>query len=84
MGAELLREGSPPPTCHVSHVTCHMSHVTCHMSQRGSDGPEFFITFYAILMPLLDFLVFRIHIGVIFNLMLHSYIVMYCCYMHIQ
>ena len=35
----LLRECSPPQTCHVScvmcqvsRVTCHVSHVTCHMS----------------------------------------------------
>ena len=27
-----MREGSPPPTCHVSGVTCHMTLVTCHMS----------------------------------------------------
>ena len=26
-----MREGSPYPTCHVSHVKCHMS-VMCHMS----------------------------------------------------
>ena len=32
-GAEILREGSPSPTCHVSCVTCHMSHVMCHMSR---------------------------------------------------
>ena len=25
-----MRECSPPPTCHVSHVTFHMSHVTYH------------------------------------------------------
>ena len=31
-GADVLREGSPPPTCHVSHVTCHLSHVNCHVS----------------------------------------------------
>ena len=37
--AEILREGSPPPTCpvsgvtfHVSNATCQMSHVMCHMS----------------------------------------------------
>ena len=23
-----MREGPPPPTCHVSCVTCHVSHVT--------------------------------------------------------
>ena len=28
----MLREGSPPPTCHVSHVTCHVLCVMCHMS----------------------------------------------------
>ena len=31
-----FREGSPPPTCHMSCVTCHLSHascVTCHMSK---------------------------------------------------
>ena len=26
----MLREGSPPLTCHVSGVICHMSRVTCH------------------------------------------------------
>ena len=31
-GDQNLREGSPPPTCHVSHVTCHESCVMCHMS----------------------------------------------------
>ena len=30
-GAEILREGLPPPTCHVPGVTCHESRVTCHM-----------------------------------------------------
>ena len=28
----MLREGSPPPTCHMSHVTGHLSHVMCHVS----------------------------------------------------
>ena len=28
----MLREGSPPPTCHLSYVLCHVSHVTRHMS----------------------------------------------------
>ena len=28
----LLRQCSPPTTCHMSRVTCHMSCVTCHMS----------------------------------------------------
>ena len=27
-----MREGSPTPPCHMSHVTCHMSRTTCHMS----------------------------------------------------
>ena len=27
----MLREGSPPPTCHMSCFMCHMSHVMCHM-----------------------------------------------------
>ena len=31
--AEILSEGSPPPTCHMSHVMCHVSHVTFHVSQ---------------------------------------------------
>ena len=31
-GADILREGSLPPTCHVSCVMCHVSHVTCHVS----------------------------------------------------
>ena len=33
-GAEILREGSPYHTCHVSGVTCHMSRVKCHLSQN--------------------------------------------------
>ena len=28
--AEILRECSPLPTCHMSHVRCHVSHVTWH------------------------------------------------------
>ena len=28
----MLRECSPPFTCHLSPVTCHVSHVTCHVS----------------------------------------------------
>ena len=31
-GADILREGAPPPTCHVSHVTCHVSCIMCHVS----------------------------------------------------
>ena len=27
-----MREGSPPPTCHVSNITCHVSNITCHVS----------------------------------------------------
>ena len=27
-----MREGSPPPSCHVSYFTGHVSCVTCHMS----------------------------------------------------
>ena len=27
-----MKEGSPPPTCHVSVVTCHVSGFTCHAS----------------------------------------------------
>ena len=32
-GAEILREGSPPPLVmsHMSHVMCHVSKVRCHM-----------------------------------------------------
>ena len=26
--AEILRQWSPPTTCHMSHITCHMSHVS--------------------------------------------------------
>ena len=40
-----MREGSPPPTCHMSGVICHMlcvmCHilcVTCHVSQSGQSG----------------------------------------------
>ena len=29
---EILRKGSPPPTCQVSGVTCHMTCVTCNVS----------------------------------------------------
>ena len=32
LGAQIVREGSPPPTCLVSRVMHHMSCVTCHMS----------------------------------------------------
>ena len=31
-GAEMLREGSHPPNCHVSCVTCHVLRVVCHNS----------------------------------------------------
>ena len=38
-GAEILRDCSPPTTCHmsrvmcpVSHVMCHVLHVLCHVS----------------------------------------------------
>ena len=31
-GPEILRQCSPPPKIHASHVTCQMSHVKCHMS----------------------------------------------------
>ena len=27
-----MTEGSPPTTCHMSHVTCHVSCVMCHIS----------------------------------------------------
>ena len=38
LGAEILRDGSPPHTCHVSGVTCHVSHVMCHLSHvQGSE-----------------------------------------------
>ena len=30
--AEIFKEVSPPPICHVSCVMCHVSHVTCHVS----------------------------------------------------
>ena len=30
--ADILREGSPPPTCLLSYVTCHVSHLMCHIS----------------------------------------------------
>ena len=32
LGAELLRECSPPTMCQISHITCHLSHVMCHVS----------------------------------------------------
>ena len=28
----ILRQFSPPPVCHLSHVICHRSHVACHVS----------------------------------------------------
>ena len=28
----ILRECSPPTTCHIWHATCHVSHVTCDVS----------------------------------------------------
>ena len=31
-GAEILRECSPPSTCHMSGVRCHVSYVRCHVS----------------------------------------------------
>ena len=31
-GAEVLREGLPPPTCHIPCVTCHVTCVTCHVT----------------------------------------------------
>ena len=31
-GAENLREGSPPPTCHVASFMCHVSPVMCYVS----------------------------------------------------
>ena len=31
-GSEILRECSPPATCHLSHVTCHVLQFTCHVS----------------------------------------------------
>ena len=33
--AEILREGSSPPTFHVSRVTSHVSHVEEEKSQNG-------------------------------------------------
>ena len=30
-GTQILGEGSPPPTCHVSWVTFYLSHVMCHV-----------------------------------------------------
>ena len=27
-----MRDGSPPPNCHVSGVTCHVLHVIIHVS----------------------------------------------------
>ena len=52
-----MREGSPPPTnhvshfmchvscvmCHMSNVTCHVSRVTCYMSQFLTKGTQGFI-----------------------------------------
>ena len=29
----MLREGSPPPACHVSCVTCHMICAICYVSR---------------------------------------------------
>ena len=45
--AEILREGSPPPTCHMSPVTYHMSCVTCHVSHV-----TYFISFFSNVMKL--------------------------------
>ena len=46
-GAKFLREGLPPPTCHLacvmfhlSHVMCHVSCVKCHMSHVTRDREE--------------------------------------------
>ena len=32
LGAAILKEGLPPPTCHVSHIMCPISCVMCNMS----------------------------------------------------
>ena len=42
-GAEILRKGSPSPTCHVSCVTCHISHFTCHVSYVTHKGQHIYI-----------------------------------------
>ena len=35
-GTDILRQRSPPPVCHMSHVyvTCHMSGVKCHFCDK--------------------------------------------------
>ena len=42
----MLRECSPPQTCHVSRVTCHMSRVTCHVSHVTCHVSHFFYFFF--------------------------------------
>ena len=41
----MLRECSPPQTCHVSHVTCHVSRVTCHVSHVTCHMSHVFLSF---------------------------------------
>ena len=47
-----MREGSPPPTCHITCVACHvscvrreMSYVMCHTSHVTCNGSFFFLFF---------------------------------------
>ena len=42
----MLRECSPPQTCHVSCVMCHMSRVMCHMSQVTCHMSFFYFYFF--------------------------------------
>ena len=37
-----MREGSPPSTCHVSHILCHVSCVACHVSHVTCQMSHFF------------------------------------------
>ena len=45
LGAEIFREGSSPPTCHVSNVMCHVSRVTSHVSHVTCHKSIFFLFF---------------------------------------
>ena len=42
----MLREYSPPITCHLLHIMCHVSHVQCHVLHvMCSMSQYFFLSF---------------------------------------
>ena len=48
LGAEILREGSPPPTCHMSRVMVHVSCVTCRVLHVMCQFLFFFISLQSV------------------------------------